>query len=226
MDLPTRRYNEVFHIGSLNPADKGRTFSSSYEGHGLSVSDCPEEWERIARLGGNPWWELTNPSGRFIDVHALSAEERQAIEEWGIDRGLARRVEGWRVSYYDSEWEDTVSFLYLTEKEARAEMDELPDQKLDATEILQGTALLDEKMGFETALDCLDFLLVSYAEDETELDGVWWEDIYGHLSAPRGVILPSKLTEWQTKQIRGPELSDVSALKPVVGDAEAEIDGL
>ena len=56
-------YEPLTHIGTLNPKDKGRL---SYEGHGLSVSTCPEEWQRIARLGGLPWHTFEKRRSSFL----------------------------------------------------------------------------------------------------------------------------------------------------------------
>jgi hypothetical protein len=213
MDLPTRRCDEVFHIGTLDAADKGSVFSSSYEGHGLSVSECPEEWERIAELGGLPWWELSRPGGRFADAHMLDEEQRACVEAWGIGQGLVERVLAYKVSWYDSDREDSVYMLFIDETEARdelgeAEDEERQDRKLEKVEVLQGTTLLDSDMGFSTGLDCFDFLLITYVEKETELDGVWWDDILdGDLSAPRGVIFPERVSAWQITKIREPQLT-------------------
>lgn len=44
MQLPLLELDSVFHIGTLDPVDKGAR-GSSLEGHGLSVSLCPEEGE-------------------------------------------------------------------------------------------------------------------------------------------------------------------------------------
>lgn len=42
---------KLVHVGSLRAADKGCR-GDSYEGHGLSVSECPAAWVEIASLGG------------------------------------------------------------------------------------------------------------------------------------------------------------------------------
>ena len=48
-----------------------------------------------------------------------------------------------------------------------------------------------------TPTGVFDYVLPLYAE-ELGYDGVWWEDILdiGKFSAPRGVIVPSKISSW------------------------------
>lgn len=44
--------------------------------------------------------------------------------------------------------------------------------------------------------DAEDFLLPLYVEREMpDAHGVWWEDEHGPMSAPRGVIVPSKMPD-------------------------------
>ena len=46
-----------------------------------------------------------------------------------------------------------------------------------------------------------DLLLTVYVENETDYDGIWWNDELdvSKYSAPRGVIFNSKLKEWSVK---------------------------
>ena len=48
-----------------------------------------------------------------------------------------------------------------------------------------------------------DILLTVYLENNTEYDGIWWEEELDVLkySAPRGVIFNSKLKTWDIKKI-------------------------
>lgn len=52
MDLPILDLDSVVHIGSFGPSDKDSR-GSSYEGHGLSVSRDPDEWEALSKFGGS-----------------------------------------------------------------------------------------------------------------------------------------------------------------------------
>lgn len=92
--------------------------------------------------------------------------------------------------------------LHETREEADFETEFLGDAvNIEETEALKPTAKLEERLGMKSYLDCFDHLLVVYGEEETDYDGVWWEDEYGHMSAPRGVIFPSRLEAWKKREI-------------------------
>ena len=199
--LPTIELAEVIHVGSLDPAAKGLA-GPSHEGHGLSISLDPESWQQIARLGGNDWWQLERPGARFLDVHALGKAERERIASWGIEQGLVEQRQMWRVSYFDSEVDDEVGFLCASESEAMDEAAATEDAKVTSELALCPTIALEEAIGQCSAPDCFDHLLVLWVEREhADLDGLWWADEYGLLSAPRGVILPSRLASWTRKRL-------------------------
>ena len=44
MDLPLASFDTVYHIGTLDPADKGSR-GSSLEGHGLSFAASRSSWK-------------------------------------------------------------------------------------------------------------------------------------------------------------------------------------
>lgn len=201
--IPTVSFDALFHIGTLDAADKGSHFRSSYEGHGLSVSRDPEEWERIAKLGGLPWWELRRDGNVFLDAHRISKVLRSEIERWAIRSDYAVRERVWQVIYYDSELEAELAFLCTSRSAALEEQEALGDldARIEPHTTLKGTPRFCEQTGLPVDLGQFDQLLVLWVEQETDLDGVWWEDDYGYLSAPRGVIVPSKLPHWQRQQL-------------------------
>jgi hypothetical protein len=185
----------VAHIGTLNPADKGRDFAFSHEGHGLSVSVDPEEWERIARLGGRQWHLLRKDSGRFLDYWALTRRQRLAITSWGIVRRYVVRKVVWAARLWDDELEETIVTYHETKQLAREEQDGAGEVRRAGT--LEATQLLSRRLGMTVGFDAFDHLLVCYVEDQhPQLDGVWWEDAHGPLSAPRGVIRPARIPDW------------------------------
>ena len=205
------------HIGTMDPDQKGLgVWSSSWEGHGLSVSLHPERWEEIARLGGLPWFKLTNPAGHFLDYHRLAPPQRETIAAWAVAEGLAERVTAWQASWTDTDTDEPTGLLLETREDALSELEAL---ELDATpepvSVLKPTSALEARVG-SSHLDCLAHATVCYVEDTTELAGVWWADVHGHWSAPRGVILPGKLAAWAAEQIpRGsfdPDTEDERAL--------------
>ena len=198
----------VFHVGSLDAKDKGLR-GDSLEGPGLSVSLHPQEWTAIAKLGGYPTWSLRRKGGRFIDAHGLSEAQRKAVEAWGLSTGLVRSATAWRLTSYDEDGEPRYS-LFQTESQARAEVDEFENapesgDPVTATTALQATESFTRRCGFQPDLLCVfDILLTFYVEDATPFDGVWWDDLLdpAGLSAPRGVIAPSRVTSWHVSKER------------------------
>ena len=195
---------EVFHIGTLDHADKGKlTWSDSYEGHGLSVSLHPDEWERIAKLGGLPRWKLTNEAGRFLDALELSDTQRKEIIAWGVEQGLCEVRTVWTVARYDDELEDTMLISFEDEETARAEAEdsELDPDAVASQQRPQATPALRDRVGCDSGADCFDHLTVVWVEDNRpDLDGVWWRFEHAPMSAPAGTILPGKLALWRRER--------------------------
>lgn len=196
MPLPIVALDRVAHIGTLDPADRGSVFSYSYEGHGLSVSVDPEEWEAIARLGGLPWHLLSKPGGTFVDYWSLGARRRRQIAGWGVHRGYVVRRAVWAAEWWDDELETSLTSLHVTRREALGEVDDI-EGAVKRTVTLEATARLRRRLGMDVGLDVFDYVLECYVEDaHPEVDGIWWADAYGPLSAPRGVILPGHVSAW------------------------------
>ncbi len=206
---PLRSLARVCHIGTLNPADKG---DFSWEAHGLSVSLHPEEWERIAELGGRPWHLLARDGGAFLDYWALGRRAKRTIARWGIERGLVSRQYVHARSWWDDELEDTMHSLHATRVEALEEAGE-PDDGMGISRVLThpGTAALAQRIGMKAPeFDAFDALLVCYVEDEhPDIDGVWWADDHGPLSAPRGCIVPARLQRWSRRPLNRTEAEQV-----------------
>lgn len=196
--LPLYYVEDVWHVGSFNPADKNM-HGSSQEGTGLSVSECPEDWCDIVRLGGYPTWQLTRPGAAFLDYHELTQAQRAALVAWGIQKGYAEMREMFQLSYYDSEDENTRFQLLETRDEAELEGAEMEDAVIAPVTVPFPTDAMIARLKFNASpIEVLDFLATFYIEDETTLDGVWWHDTYdpAALSAPRGVILLRALPTW------------------------------
>lgn len=215
----------LVHIGTLDPKDKG-VRGDSYEGHGLSVSECPEAWEAIAKLGGQPWWELLPRASaaepRFLDWHATPREQREAMLAWAEEQGLVEPCAGFRVHHYDHDHAETVFVNFENEADARRELKwmlEEHEEEVDALEMMpddgqpgpapyleqfDGWKLTDlalarlhrtkADLGESSALAAL-----LYVESQTDLAGLYWADTLdvASLSAPRAVIFPSRLTQFE-----------------------------
>lgn len=199
--LPLRYLNRVYHVGTLQPSDKGR-HGTSLEGRGLSISLNPDAWTRIAKLGGLPCWQLDYPKGCFLDFHKLNKARMAEIAAWGVDHGLATERKGWAVSWVDTELDRACEMLFTDREAAENEADGWRD--LHPRSLLVPTDKMAERAGYKLdPSQTLDFLAICFAEDILGVDGVWWEDeldLFG-LSAPRGVIFPERLPLWAPKHL-------------------------
>lgn len=205
--LPVRRFKRLWHVGTLDTNHKGAR-GSSLEGNGLSVSQHPDAWTRIARLGGLPLFELRKPGNGFLDYHRLTFEQRVALADWGIAHGYLELRTQYQLKYYDSESDGLCVSFYDTEAEAREEApdwDDGAEADTTVTPIRKAcpTAAMTTRLGFETSVcNALDIAATFFVEDGTTLDGVWWQDTFApeSLSAPRGVIVLRGVVSWQTRQ--------------------------
>lgn len=188
------------HVGSLNPQHKQ---NNSMEGNGLSISEYPEEWRQIAKLGEEPIWSVSKQNGRFFDIHRNS-EWKDKILQVALKQGWVEKVPSFLVHFTDLETEEKKYMLMESKAVAELELDWLKEDDPDAyLEEKIGWALTDaahQRLGFKPSnLLAYDMAACFYIEDFTPLDGVWWNDtldVYD-LSAPRAVIVPSKLSQWQ-----------------------------
>jgi len=195
---------KVWHVGFMDPQAKA---NGSYEGAGLSVSRHPKEWTQIAKLGGRPTWKLTKTSGSFLDARKLTKAEKRAIVTWGMQQGLVAPVKVWRFWFTDET--DEICYMdFLSRKEAEEALEEEEDgARIEEVESLIGTqALADRAYNSSATRDpvgVMDLLLTCWVEDTTELDGVWWSERLDpdQFSAPRGVILPSRISSWSATVI-------------------------
>jgi hypothetical protein len=196
--LPTQELPSLYHVGSLQPSQKG---SYSYEGAGLSVSRHPHQWRKIARLSG-PLWHLTRPGALLLDAHALTNDQRQVVREWGLSLGWVHYQTRYQVTYYDEELESDVRFLCCTRTAALEEVGGDPCATTEEdiiTEVLVATSSFDDVTVRPGDSWVEDKLLAAYVDNVyEELEGVWWDDTYNPaaLSCPRGVLGKSRLAHW------------------------------
>ena len=198
MHLPTVTLPKVWHVGTLDRADKGAV-APSWEGSGLSVSLDPDAWIRIAKLGGQPIWTLTREAGAFVDAHRIDGASRTALLDWGRRRGLVADSGVFEVSWWDPEWHGQVAALFADAADAAAEAAELGGQLRSTMRALATRELLTRTgQHADAPTDALELLLPVYTESATDLDGVWWDDLddADRLSAPRGVIATRHVNRW------------------------------
>lgn len=224
-ELPIVELDRVWHVGSMDPARKGR---NSYEGGGLSVSIHPEEWAEIARLGGETWL-LERGGGSFLDVHSLDDRQRQTIRAWALDRELCESITVFRAigedeeggtSWIDCESRDeameelglfAVGDGYESELSGQSHSAEDVDAMIVEVGGLRATRkLLDLMCHDRPAIGELaeDLAIVAYAMAVLEVDGCWWDDRLdpARLSAPRGTIFEARLAEWAVSVVAGPKV--------------------
>ena len=199
-NFPTISVDDLYHVGTMDASKKG---DFSFEGNGLSVSTHPDAWKRIARgqVSGDTY-TATKPGNAFLDAHNLTKNHEQDITQWAIQKGLLDQQETVTVSWYDDEMDDTLNITFNSMADAKAEYgDELEDYDVDVNKGgIVPTAKLQKTTG-QSRIDAtgvLDYILPLYAE-QLDLDGVWWGDELDvhRYSAPRGVIVPSKVDTWK-----------------------------
>lgn len=198
--FPTKRFAELFHVGTLNAAHKR---IGSYEGAGLSVSLHPEEWREIAELEGAVW-RCQRAGNRFLDYVRLSKAQWAVIGDWAVAQGLATRNTIWRVDYHDEEAGEDRFYRFTDRKQATEEAEHLNASRPKAIrgQLVATSALLQrmkqgEHIDSSHVAKTNDLLAIAYAEDVMQIDGVWWNERLSYLSAPRGVIVPSMIPKWQ-----------------------------
>ena len=196
-------HKEVIHVGHMKAEDKSET---SHEGKCLSVSQCPDSWVRIAKLGGRPWHKLKKADAKFIDYHKLieKKDNKQALYQWGIQRGLILPQTVYRAKWYDDEFEQHFQSIHATREEAEEEANEIGTVKaMKNYPVLTDKALAAAGyVASDRFIHNHDALALLLAEEQN-VDGVWWDDDDDpdRLSAPRGGILPGKLPTWKVKLI-------------------------
>ena len=221
---PSVSLARVFHIGSLEVAQKGKTHNRiSQEGNGLSVSLNPAAWRRIARLGGQPTWSLVAENAEralFLDVLALTPAHWSAVMCWAVRTGLVEPSTVLEVSWIDGETDERVQMQFdasdpKSARRAQEEFencseDENSEPLLQALEGFRATPALVARIGFSfDVCQIKDMVATIYAEDalhaEIGVQGCWWNealDVYG-LSAPRGVIHLGALANWSCAVVDG-----------------------
>lgn len=222
--LPLVMKRELRHVGSMDPARKR---AGSYEGAGLSVSECPDEWRIIGRghVGG-PTWQLRG-DGAFIDAHALNDEQSAAVLAWGEREGLVTPASMWKVTWFDDELDREMSALYASRDEALEESYE--GAELSVIEGYVATRELEIKQAGGREVPSVlvrDLVLSELSSRVPMICGVWWDDELNvaAYSAPRGVIHLEGLAAWKIEptptERQSPEQplgpSDQSKLAPLI----------
>ena len=210
--LPVTYKTAVWHIGELEPLLSKRTgLSGSHEGPGISVSECPDDWRQIARLGGSLWQlsRTDGEDGKFIDFHELTPAQRSEYTATALRKRLIKECTMWQV-FQGGDEHGEARESFKSREEAERELtycggniiEEYIDYQamteLDAWWQQYFTRSFDE---CHSAAGPGQLAILKLMMDEGHHDGVWWYDNYDPLglSAPRGVIFPTRLNEWQRR---------------------------
>lgn len=214
--------SEMWHVGTLDPKDKGNR-GSSQEGLGLSFSDTPEEWVRIASLGGLPWWKAATDNLCFLDGYEFIEKNESKLEQWGVEHSLVELRLAYAFIYYDDELESEMEMLFSTLEEVSAQAGYMNIQEMQSDPSFNSfcvkrmqpwpTKLILERMGCPASdlnrpsVLAHEFLATLWAEDNS-MDGVWWEVDHAPgevpYSANRAVVFKGKTDKikWVTPQVR------------------------
>lgn len=220
--------SDVYHLGTLNPEDRGQRFSSSLEYDGLSVSVCPVDWARIAELGGSPCWHLENEEALFLDMLAVKHDRdlMGEIEAWGKQTGRIENITVYRAWIENCE-DETWGYMTLpTEAEARAEVaDQVADDPDNTPPGLSScvqrvsTWIPTEELAAECGMrtewkhrydeNGLEMAVYQWAREVLPerlgcpVDGVWWNELLSPetFSAPRGGIFPGMTGRWKRQEL-------------------------
>lgn len=196
MKLPIRTAKELWHLGSLDISSKFER-GPSYEGNLLSVSACPNAWQRIAKLGGKPIYACKDDI-KLLDMHAsvfskssAAKSIRKEVSEWSKAAGLMEMKTVFTVSHFDDELDAKLISSYLSREEAEIEAPD-PDDITESV-LLIGTPKLLEMHGFRrNDIIDIEFAVIEWARHKANhiVSGVYWDEKYDPfcLSAPRGAI--------------------------------------
>lgn len=209
MNVPVLLADRVYHIGNLDRTLRGAQ-GESLEGHLLSVSTCPAAWRSIAKLGGLPLNEMSQPTPAFfLDMHLVQEDValRELITAWGIKNGLAANTELWKTWFLDGDTEEWNFFTFTTQQQALLEVIEDGDAgptggpPVESFEALVGTPKLGEIVLLRdvSGQDAFDYVAMLWAHETfPEMAGVWWDESLDpwSLSAPRGGIFPDRIAEF------------------------------
>jgi hypothetical protein len=209
---PYRYFDRLTHVGRFEgTAERSQRFS--YEGAGMSVSNCPEAWRQIARgqVAGDDW-HVSAVQGRLslIDYHSLSesSDFQETVKAYALTAGWVEPVTVYRFSQFDDELEAEVFSDFLSYQEALTEADD-DEGCISIIEGYRATEALCERSNVSRIdlIATLEQAALVYLEEHTDAHGVWWEDKFDPLcySAPRGVIFQSALRAGSISVIKAKE---------------------
>jgi hypothetical protein len=194
--------NDAFlHVGNLDEKNNSGRFS--LEGGGLSVSDHPLAWMKIARLNGGIY-AMKKDNALLIDMIIAAQDEKlnELVVKYGMHKKLITPCKIYKVTDSDDSFT-----LFSNKKDAINERPEDADIE-DYLEVYDGhkaTVSLARKHGFPDRMPLglvKDMLFLTYSKEVLKLDGAWWHEELSpmDLSAPRGSVFDIK-NKWEIIKI-------------------------
>lgn len=197
MKISFKRKSQVFHVGTLR-SDLRK--NNNYEGFGLCVSECPDEWIRICKLGGLPTHRLDKDDGVFADYYSV---DKHVLASWAIESGFVTNVSAYNVHFVDAETDEDCFMTFENWEDANAEAESY-DTDVVTVEVPIPSSKMYEHFGFEVERSsALEYALQIFVEENhPDVDGVWFDNsCNGHYSAPSGVIFENKVKSWTIDKI-------------------------
>lgn len=192
----------LYHIGDLTNKQQR---DNSYESNTLSVSVHPEEWIKIAKLGGKNKYSLFKSNAKFLNIISVENDNllMKNITNWGILNNYIYLDTLYKVSYYDDEMECELISLYNTHLEAEKEAPTPEDITVIKNSLLSTQNLNDKRNNGKEIepINVKRFLIFQYAQEALKLDGIWIDsklDVYNY-QAPAGGIF--NINDWKIKQV-------------------------
>lgn len=187
---------DIFHVGTMDLSQKSEF---SYEGNGLSISNCPDVWCRITEGHTHgDCFQLIKSDMKLLDYYGLTEAEKQEIQEWAIKEGYAVPGKLYKSIFYGEEGEEYFS-LYDSFDAAMEEADYEEECIKEVAGLLPTEKLLGQSLVEVELLDMPDIITELYAEQVLGYDGVYWDEVLDEMSysAPRGVIFNDRIHDFQ-----------------------------
>lgn len=197
--MPMSDVGELIHVGTMDISKKS---NYSLEGNGLSVSNCPDSWERIGEgtIHGD-WFRLWKEGIRLVNYHGMTEEERTVIGTWALENGYVVAGTLYRVPCWGEDGE-LYFFTFASREEALEEAEE-PDDISTVEGLLPTEKLLQASLVKVELCNVFSLITCLYAEQVLGYDGVYWDDYLDECrySAPRGVIFNSRISEFTVEKL-------------------------
>ncbi len=208
--FPKVTANSLFHWGTMRVENINKS-GFSQEGNNLSLSECPNDWSKILRLGQeSKLFSFSKTGGIFVDILSvlkdnINNELREELLSLAITNGLLERKEIYKFEYEDPETEDIMQMFFETREQALKEAYDECEVFCELSYI--GTKKLRDSLGVSEELSRIrgeEYAYIDLIKKYTNVDGIFWNyqndvNIY---SLPLYCIFPHKVSEWSYKEVK------------------------